>query len=43
VFGSAAEWEQRFGISERPAPTIEADHALQVRDHLARDRLAIKG
>jgi hypothetical protein len=32
VLGNATEWEQRFRVGERPAPTIEADQALKADD-----------
>jgi hypothetical protein len=43
VLGKAAEWKQRVGIGERPAPAIEADDALKIGDRFALDRLAILG
>jgi hypothetical protein len=42
VLGQPAEWKQRIGVSERPAPTIEADNALRLGDRFASDRLAVE-
>jgi hypothetical protein len=33
---------QRVGIGKRPAPTVEADQALELSDRLALNRLAVK-
>ncbi len=42
VFGDPAQREKRARIGERPAPAIEADHALEVGDRLALDRLTVE-
>jgi hypothetical protein len=43
MLGNAAEWKQRLGVREGPAPTIEADHALEIGDRFALDRLPVEG
>ena len=42
VFGDSAQRKQRARIGERPAPPIEADHAPEVGDRLALDRLTVE-
>ena len=43
MLGNAAEWKQRLGVREGPAPTIEADHALEIGNRLALNRLPVEG
>jgi hypothetical protein len=35
MLGKAAEWQQRLGVGERPAPTIEPDRAPELDDCFA--------
>ena len=38
----AAAREKRLGIGERPAPAIEADHALKLRNRLLPECVAVE-
>jgi hypothetical protein len=41
VLGNTAQCNKRVRIGPDPAPTIEADHTLQLDDRLALDRIAV--
>jgi hypothetical protein len=42
MFSDATERNQSVGICERPAPTIETDHATQQHDGFVSKRIAVK-